>query len=147
MTVRPVKIVASIVVIVVLLLVGAGFHYSYIINPGVVAELKSEPNGERAKRVMLLALPDGNMIPVNYLQEGQSVFVGADGRWWREFRDNGKEIEILLKGATLSGHAVAITNDPEYRDEVFARLRPTAPTWLPEWMKGVLMKITVAEAP
>lgn len=147
MIARPVKIVVSIVVILVLLLAGVRLYYFYIVNPSVVAELQTEPHGERALRVMLLALPDGNTIPVNYLQEGQIVFVGADGRWWREFRDNGKEAEIFLKGAILSGHAVAITNDPEYRDEIFTRLRPTAPLWLPEWMKGVLIKITLAEAP
>ena len=143
---RPVKILASIVVLLVLVLAGVRLYYFYIVNPSVVAELQTEPNGERAQRVMLLALPDGKTIPVNYLQEGQVVFVGADGRWWREFRDNGKEVEIFLKGATLIGHAVAITNDPQYRDEVFTRLRPTAPTWLPDWMKGVLIKISVAEA-
>ena len=147
MIARPVKIVVSLVVILVLLVAGVRLYHFYIVNPSVVAELQTEPNGERAQRVMLLALPDGTTIPVNYLQEGQIVFVGADGRWWREFRDNGKEVEIFLKGAILSGHAVAIVNDPEYRDEVFTRLRPTAPTWLPDWIKGVLIKISVAEAP
>lgn len=147
MIARPVKTVVSVVVVLVLLLAGVRLYYFYIVNPSVAAELQTEPHGERAQRVMLLTLPHGSTIPVNYLREGQMVFVGADGRWWRELRGGGKEVEIFLKGAVLSGHAVAITNDPEYRDEIFTRLRPTAPTWLPERMKGVLIKIAVAEAP
>lgn len=142
----PVRIAVSILVILTLLFAGTRLYYFFIVNPRVVAELQSEPNGERAQRVMLLTLPDGSTIPVNYLQEGQVVFVGADGQWWREFGDNGKEVEIFLQRAILNGHAVAITNDPQYRDGIFTRLRPTAPTWLPEWMKGVLVKITIAEA-
>ena len=113
-------------------------HYpkSITINPKVVVELQTEPTAERAQRVMLLTLPTGKTIPVNYLKEGNTVFVGADGRWWREFRDKGKDVEFFLQGAALNGRAVAITNDPEYRDEVFSRLRPTAPAWFPEWLKG-----------
>ena len=42
------------------------------------------PNGERARKVMLLTLPSGRELPVNYLREGDRVYAGADGRWWRE---------------------------------------------------------------
>ncbi len=85
--------------------------------PEIVVELQSEPNGERAQRVMLLTLPDGSTIPVNYLQEGQVVFVGADGQWWREFGDNGKDVEIFLQGAILNG--------PRSGDHK----RPAVPRW------------------
>lgn len=84
----PVRIAVSILVILTLLFAGTRLYYFFIVNPRVVAELQSEPNGERAQRVMLLTLPDGSTIPVNYLQEGQVVFVGADGQWWRELPHN-----------------------------------------------------------
>ena len=139
------KAVLGVGVVLALLLAGASLYYIYIVNPKVVVELQTEPTAERAQRVMLLTLPTGKTIPVNYLKEGNTVFVGADGRWWREFRDKGKDVEFFLQGAVLNGRAVAITNDPEYRDEVFSRLRPTAPAWFPEWLKGVLIEIAIAE--
>ena len=139
------KAVLGVGVVLALLLASTSLYYIYIVNPKVVVELQTEPTAERAQRVMLLTLPTGKTIPVNYLKEGNTVFVGADGRWWREFRDKGKDVEFFLQGAALNGRAVAITNDPEYRDEVFSRLRPTAPAWCPEWLQGVLIEIAIAE--
>ena len=139
------KAVLGIGVVLALLLAGASLYYIYIVNPKVVVELQTQPTGQRAQRVMLLTLPSGSTIPVNYLKEGSIVYVGADGRWWRDFRDPGEDVEILVQGVPLKGHAIAITNDRKYRDEVFKRLRPTAPTWFPEWAKGVLIEITVKQ--
>ena len=50
------------------------------VNPGVAEELRAEPDGDRAQKVMLLTLPSGREIPVNYLREGDRVYAGADGR-------------------------------------------------------------------
>lgn len=36
-------------------------------------------------------------------------------------------------------------DDPEYTAAVFARLRPKTPKWLPSWLNGKLVIITVAE--
>jgi hypothetical protein len=41
-----------------------------VVNPFVVEELYADPQGTKATPVMLLGLPDGKQIPVNYLLEG-----------------------------------------------------------------------------
>ena len=72
-------------------------------NPRVVAELRDDPQGERAGIVMLLGLPDGRELPVNYLREGNQVFAGADGRWWRPLRDGNAPVRLLIRGETFDG--------------------------------------------
>ena len=138
------KIIVAICALILVLFVGTGLYFSYVANPKITKELNSEPNGERAAKVMLLTLPSGKTIPVNYLREGEFVFVGADGRWWREFQHDGKRVEVFIRGEALEGNAVAMTEDPEYRDDIFERLRPTVPTWMPEYFKGVLVRIEIA---
>jgi len=98
-----------------------------IANPRVVRELREHPDGERARKVMLITLPSGRTISVNYLREGDTVYAGADGRWWRELRGAGAPVELLIRGETLPGHARAIEDEPERRSQVFDRLRPSAP--------------------
>ena len=56
-------------------------------NARVAKEIRANPNGERAQQIMLLTLADGRMYPVNFLSEDDRVFMGIDGRWWREFVD------------------------------------------------------------
>ena len=51
-------------------------------------------------RILGLELP-----PVNYLREGDQVFVGADGRWWRAFRSGDVPVSPFIKGQKLSGRA------------------------------------------
>ena len=50
---------------------------------------------------------------------------------------------MLIQGQVYKGHAVVVLDDPEYTEDVFARLRPTAPEWLPTWLNGKLVVITV----
>ena len=140
------KALAALVAVLMLLLAGTLLYSTYITNPKVISELETEPDGERARRVMLLMLQDGKTIPVNFLREGSLVYAGADGVWWRSFQGDGETVEVLIQGVTLEGRAIAITDNPAYRDKIFARLRPTAPTWLPEWMKGGLVEIRLAVA-
>jgi hypothetical protein len=92
---------------------------------------------------MLLTLQDGRMYPVNYLHEKNLVFMGIDGRWWREFLDEGQPVEMLIMGESFSGHAVTVLDDPAYTNDVFKRLRPTVPKWLPDWLNGKLVVITL----
>ena len=91
---------------------------------------------------MLLTFPDGRQLPVNYLREGDKVFAGADGRWWRAFRDGGAPVTMLIQGQTLSGHATLELDDQAYIDDVFARLRPAA-SWVPQWLDAKLVVITL----
>ena len=125
-------------------------YFAKVTNPEVLAELQTAPNGERAQKVMALTFLNGKSIPVNYLREDMMVYVGADFPWWREFADDragrpGARVQMLIRGEILSGHARAITDNAKYRDKIFARLRPTAPEWLPEWAKGVLIEIQITE--
>ena len=113
----------------VALFVGTACVYSWWVNPRVVRELREQPDGERAKKVMLLTLPSGKAIPVNYLRDGQTVYAAADFPWWRELRDGGGRGSVLIRGETLEGRVRVVEDDPELRSQVFARLRPTAPSF------------------
>jgi hypothetical protein len=137
------KILLGLVVALLLLFAGYYSYLRFFINPQVTVELKRDDGGPRAGRVMLLQLPDGDEYPVNYLREGGIVFVGVDGLWWRQFRDGGQAVTLYIRGQRLTGQALAILDDAAYTEAVFARLRPTAPTWLPGRMRGVLLQITL----
>jgi hypothetical protein len=112
---------------VVVLLVGSSCVYSWWINPRVARDLYDDPQGARAQKVMLLALPSGREIPVNYVRDGDTVYAAADGRWWRELRGGGGRGSVLIRGERLEGQVRAVEDDPELRDSVFERLRPSAP--------------------
>jgi hypothetical protein len=103
--------------------------YSRWANSRVVRELREEPQGERAGKVMLLTLPSGKALPVNYLRDGDTVYAAADFPWWRELRGGGGRGSVLIRGETLPGHVRVVEDDPELRASVFARLRPTAPSF------------------
>ncbi len=135
--------------VLALLTVAAGSYYAYVRlvgNPRVMTEIRAEPDGERARRVMLIELPDGRTLPVNYLREDDMVYMGVDGLWWRQFREGDTPVELLIRGEVLQGRARAVLDDPERTRSVFARLRPTAPDWLPGRMGGVLVEIRLQAA-
>ena len=114
-------------------------------NPRVVRELQNDPQGERAGIVMLLGLPNGRTLPVNYRREGNQVFVGADGPWWRAVRDGNAPVTVTIRGETLTGRARVVFDDPDYKRSVFERLRPGVPRWLPAWMDAHLVVIDLDE--
>ncbi len=115
--------------VVVAVLVVGGVVVMRMGNTGVMRELREDPTGERAKKVMLLTLPSGKTLPVNYLRDEATVYAGADFPWWRELREGGGRVTLLVQGEELMGHARAVEDDPELRREVFQRLRPTAPSF------------------
>jgi hypothetical protein len=118
-------------------------YMTELANPRVVRELREDPLGERATKVMLLTLPSGKAIPVNYLRDGDTVYAAADSPWWRELRDGAGPGSVLIQGETLRGHVRAVRDDPGLRDSVFERLRPRAPRFL-----GTLVEIELErEAP
>jgi hypothetical protein len=112
-------------------------------NASVIAEIQTNPGGERAVRSMVITLADGRVYPVNYLREGNLVFMGIDGRWWRAFQGAGQQVEMLIQGQRLTGLAKVELDDQAYIDEIFARLRPKVPSWLPDWLNGKLVAITL----
>ena len=140
------KRLAGVIAVLAVLVTGYLLYARLVINPGVIEELRSNPEGAKAARAMLLTLPDGRQIPVNYLEEGDKVFAGADGRWWRAFRDGGAPVVMEIRGKILKGHATVILDDADYVHDVFARLRPAAPEWLPDWLNGKLIVVTLDES-
>jgi len=108
---------------------GYAFYASRVANPRVIRELRENPDGERARKAMLLTLPSGKAIPVNYLREGDTVYAAADFPWWRELEGGGGRGSVLIRGETLAGHVRVVLDDPALRDAVFERLRPTAPRY------------------
>ena len=140
----PIVLVA-VIALPVMLYLGAFAYYNLIGNDRVAEELRNDPEGERANIVMLLTLPSGRVLPVNYLREGNQVFAGADGRWWRAFRDGDVPVRTMIKGEQLSGKARVVLDNPEYTRDVFSRLRPAAPQWLPEWLNANLIVIDLTQ--
>ena len=113
------------------------------VNAAVAETLRFDPQSARAARTMLITLADGRVFPVNYLREGDRVFMGIDGRWWRAFKGPGQSVTMLIQGETLAGHARVILDDPVLVKDVFARLRPTVPDWLPDALNGKLVAISL----
>ena len=81
---RKFKVLAIVIVVLTSLVCGYLYYSMAVINPRVAKEISSNPDGERAGIVGLFTLPSGRKLPANYLREGNKVFVGVDGRWWRE---------------------------------------------------------------
>ncbi len=119
-------LIASIAIGVVVVLGVAYWLYAAPANPLVVRELIEYPEGKRAQRVMLVTLPSGRRIPVNYFREDPFVYAAADGRWWKELVGAGFPVTLLVRGETLRGVARAVLDDPEYLERIFEKLRPNA---------------------
>jgi hypothetical protein len=50
-------------------------------------------------------------------------------------------VTMLIQGEVLEGHARVNLEDPALVKDVFARLRPTVPDWLPDALNGKLVTI------
>ena len=121
-----IAIAGGVIVVLVVAMPLMIFVYGRMVNPGVEEELRNDPSGARAQKVMIITLPSGRQIPVNFLREDGRVYAGADGWWWKELREGPHEVTVFVRGETLSGRARAITDQPVYTKDVFSRLRPTA---------------------
>ena len=107
------------------LLAVAAFTVSACVNAEQdMAELRANPQGELAQTVMILTLPDGEDIPVNYVREEDFVYSGADGFWWRQLRGDGVRVDVYIKGEELTGLGRAVENDKERAREILAKVRP-----------------------
>ena len=135
---------ALLFVFVVILTIN--FVPSETTNQRVERELRADPEGSTARRVMMVSLPDGRSLPVNYLREDELVFIGVDGFWWRQFTGEGQAVEMFIRGELVNGHAKAVLDRPAYVSEIFKRLRPKVPAWLPSWLNGKLIVIEVSDA-
>ena len=123
---RILRIAGVVAAALALLAAGYWLYTVQIANPRVARELVDNPDGERARRVMMLTLPSGRSIPVNYLREDETVYAAADGSWWKELVGDGAPVTVFVRGETLAGRAQAVLEDPAYTRQVFLRLRPNA---------------------
>ncbi len=105
-------------------------------------EIRSEPFGERARKTMIVTLEDGRVYPVNFLREDGRVYMGIDGLWWRVFQGAGSRVQMEINDQIVTGTGVVILDDLARVDDVFSRLRPTVPEWLPRALNGKLVEIT-----
>ena len=133
-----------VVGVVVLLVVGtvAMKWRGDTVNTRVMNEIRSEPFGERARKTMIVTLEDGRVYPVNFLREDGRVYMGIDGLWWRVFQGEGSRVQMEINDRIVTGTGVVILDDPARVDDVFSRLRPTVPEWLPRALNGKLVEIT-----
>lgn len=60
---------------------------------------------------------------MDYLREGNSVYVGCDSGWWKHL-EGGAEVRMLIKGTELVGWAMPILADPDRIKAGFKKLRP-----------------------
>ena len=140
------RIIFTVSTVIVLLALSLGYRQLATTNDRVAAEILQQPQGQRAARTLLLTLQDGRRFPVNYLWEDGRIYLGIDGLWWRAFVDAGQTVELYVRGQGLQGHARVILNDAARVADVFSRLRPTAPAWLPAWLNGKLVEINLLPA-
>ena len=133
-----------VVGVVVLLVVGtvAMKWRGDTVNTRVMNEIRSEPFGERARKTMIVTLEDGRVYPVNFLREDGRVYMGIDGLWWRVFQGEGSRVQMEINDQIVTGTGVVVLDDPARVDDVFSRLRPTVPEWLPRALNGKLVEIT-----
>jgi len=126
--------------VLVLGLVAFGAYRGAAGNAKVALELREDPQGARAAKTMLITFGE-RTLPVNYLRESGVVYMGIDGRWWREFADSPQPVELFIQGERYFGQARAKLDDPKFTEDIFSRLRPTVPEWLPDWLNGKLVII------
>ena len=133
-----------VVGVVVLLVVGtvAMKWRGDTLNTLVMNEIRSEPFGERARKTMIVTLEDGRVYPVNFLREDGRVYMGIDELWWRVFQGAGGRVQMEINDQIVTGTGVVILDDAARVEDVFSRLRPTVPEWLPRALNGKLVEIT-----
>jgi hypothetical protein len=90
--------------------------------------LKSERHALLSSHVMLISMKKRettNQIsfPVDYLREGNTVYVGSDSAWWKNL-EGGAEVRMLIQGTEYVGWATPITDDLDRLREGFKKLRP-----------------------
>jgi hypothetical protein len=90
--------------------------------------LRSERHALLSGHIMLITMKEqetADMVtfPVDYLREGDSVYVGSDSAWWEHLR-GGAEVRLLIQGTEFVGWATPILDDPERTRAGFKKLRP-----------------------
>ena len=110
------------------------------INPSIVSELQSTPITPRAERLLVLALPDRE-LPLRYLQQGDCLYLGAGGTWWRQLQTP-LSVQVWLRGHPQTAIAQAFPGASAVRKPVMRQLRDRWPaSWLRVIRKGQLVLV------
>ncbi len=115
-------------------------------HPLVPIILQSERHGLLSDGVMLLTLKkrdssEMKTFPVDYLREGNRVYIGSDSDWWKHL-EGGAAVSLLIQGTEVTGWATPIIDDPERSSAGFRKLRP----WTykrAEWTGAVFVEVTI----
>ena len=132
----------KVLLIFVAALLATVAYFRWVINPQLIETLKADPDTQEADKVLVLTLPSGRQLPVNYLREDERVYLGADFGWWRELVKV-QQVTLCIRAQSFNGAPRVVTDDPAFRDQVFSRLRPAA-QWLPEALEAQLVVIELA---
>ena len=73
------------------------------------------------------------------------MFIEVDGFWWRQFSGAARPLEMFIRGKRVNGFARVTLDRPDYVAEIFKRLRPNVPSWLPSWLNGKLIVIEISD--
>ena len=117
-------------------------------HPLVPVILQSERHGLLSNSVMLITLkrrdsPEMKTFPVDYLREGNMVYIGSDSDWWKHL-EGGAEVTMLIQGTEVTGWATPILDDPERSGAGFRKLRPW--TYMrAEWTGAVFVEVKIQD--
>ena len=118
-------------------------------NPLVTTILQSEQHALLSGRTMLITMKNRETaqmktFPVNYLREGDMVYIGSDFGWEKHLV-GGAEVRLLIQAREYTGRATPILDDPERSGAGFKKLRP----WTykrAEWTGAVFVEVKIQDA-
>ena len=117
-------------------------------HPLVPVILQSERHGLLSDGVMLITMKkrdssEMKTFPVDYLREGNMVYIGSDSDWWKHL-EGGAEVTMLIQGAEVTGWAIPILDDPERSSAGFKKLRPW--TYVrAEWTGAIFVEVEIQD--
>ncbi len=117
-------------------------------NPLVTTILQSEQHALLSGRTMLITLKSRETaqmktFPVNYLREGEMVYIGSDFGWEKHLV-GGAEVRLLIQAREFVGWATPILDDPKRSGAGFRKLRP----WTykrAEWTGAVFVEVEIQD--
>ncbi len=102
---------------------------SRVVNPVMVRLLRSRLHGLVSDGTLLLTVTGRRSgreytFPVNYEQEDDRLSVtSTNTNWWKNLRDGGQTVEVVLRGERRTGHAEVHEDAESVAAYVHDRLR------------------------
>ncbi|MGE0683859.1 MAG: hypothetical protein AB7P69_23525 [Candidatus Binatia bacterium] len=136
--------------VVIILFVSTGIAVTLTVAHLLVPTvLRSGQHALLSGHVMLITMEkrdaaDLITFPVDYLREGNNVYVGSDSVWWKHL-EGGAQVRMLIKGNEIVGWATPILDDPDRIETGFKKLRP----WTYKralWSEAVFVEIQIRDS-